>query len=191
MTYSVATHFNQLNWEKYGLNWLRKAKSEGLKGFIVGRSLTNEAQKKISSLGFEYIQNHLGLNFQLADLCGEHCLLTRCDVLPNVSLLEGKNVVCSVDQNINEIDLVWSLSNLNHRAKTILIIRDRIKDVYGGFFSARYILGSQKFWTNISEFEVFIHSQNGYLGGDVMRDELVLNLYFAFFKSIGVEAKND
>ena len=78
MTYSVATHFDQPTWDRFGANWLRTAKSQKLTGFIVGMNLSADAQVKILDFGFVYhpmILNRL----QISDLCDNCCLLTKFD----------------------------------------------------------------------------------------------------------------
>lgn len=193
MSYSVATHFDQSSWDKYGANWLRKAKSERLKGFVIGHNLNDETQTKISDAGFGCHPKRA--SFQLADLCGDRCLLTRFDSLPKGGLPEGNEVVGFIDPNMDVIDLVWSMSNLHNRAKAARFLQERIKTVHDGFFSTRYILGSKKFWADLAAFEGFIsqqrQAQNSYLEGIAMRDELVLNLYLAFFNSTKIGIENE
>lgn len=179
MAYKAASHFDQSNWDRYGLNWLRKAKSERLQGFVVEHGLNDESRQKISDMGFQVVSARY--RFQLDDLCGERCLLTDSQTLPRGGLSEEYDVVCPVIKT-EASDLVWPLVSIENRARTALLLQEKIKDVYGGYFSTRYILGSQKFWENFNAFEKFVSAQAGYLEGDVMRDELLLNLFLAFFK---------
>lgn len=173
MTYSVAAQFNQSTWDKFGSNWLRKAKAEKLKGFVIG-DLTGEAKSKISDLGFELLpKSNL--------TCLDRCLLTKFNVSPKSDLSEEFDALCPIDSAMEVVDLVWPVSNLQNRAKVAQFLQQKIKDVYGGFFSSKYILGSQKFWTNFLEVEAFIQ-QMDYID-KVVCDDLMLNLYFAFFNS--------
>lgn len=179
MAYKAAAHFDQSNWDRYGLNWLRKAKSERLQGFIINHNLNDETQQKISDMGFQVVP--ACYRFQLGDLCGERCLLTDSQTLPLGGLSEEYDVVCPVVKT-DASDLVWSLASIENRARTVLLLQEKIKDVYGGYFSPRYILGSRNFWESFSAFETFVSSQTGYLEGNLMREELLLNLFLAFFK---------
>ena len=157
MSYSVATHFDQSSWDKYGVNWLRKARSEKLNGFVIGHNLDDETQEKISDAGFGFYTKRD--RFQLSDLCGDRCLLTRFDAFPKGGLSEEKEFFGFIDPNIDAIDLVWSMSNLHNRVSAVRFLKEKIKSVYDGFFSTRYILGSQKFWADFSAFEVFVSKQ--------------------------------
>lgn len=55
MSYVVATYMNVDTWNKTGVNWLRKAKSAGLTGFIVGDGLPDDANEKSKELGFKIV----------------------------------------------------------------------------------------------------------------------------------------
>jgi len=47
MNYSAATCFDEKDWNKYGLNWLRAARSNSMTGFVVGIDLPEQAVAKI------------------------------------------------------------------------------------------------------------------------------------------------
>lgn len=178
MTYSVAAYFTQSDWDKSGLNWIRKLKLEKLKGFIIG-DLSEDTNKKISDLGLQLISN---------DNLGDdgHCLFVKSESFICSSLSEEFDVYCAMDKKLIPIDLVWSISNLNERVKSINLLK-KVFDNYNGLFSSKYVLGSKSFWKNYNSFKKYILSQD-YLDGSVMRDELMLNLYFGVFKpTLGFE----
>ena len=180
MTYSVATHFDQPTWDRFGVNWLRKAKSEKLTGFIVGMNLSDEAKIKILDFGFVYYPMVLN-RLQIPDLCNHCCLLTNFDEIPKAGLPEDADVVCSIDKSISALDIVSPIVNLPNRAKAVRLIQEKVEKIHGGILSTKYILGSVDFWAGFSGFQTYIRNQT-YLEDNFILDDLLFNLYLSFFK---------
>lgn len=177
MTYKVMTHFNQSTWDRYGMNWLRAAKLHNLKGSVVGLDLSEEAKSKIDSFGFSYVPHND--RERLQPPCEGNLLVTKADVLPD-KLLESHEVLCSV-ADFNVFDLVWSITSLKDRADVIRLLRDRV------IYSVNSVLGTESFWKEFAGFQDYIHSREGFLDGNVLKEELLFNLYLANFNpSVGV-----
>lgn len=186
MTYSVAAHFDQPTWDKFGVNWLRKAKIERLKGLIIGHNLSDDTQEKISTMGFEFVPFS-----EKEDLVGRgNCLLTNFDCQPKGDLPKNKDIVCAVDKTVDKtivfpprsvMDLVLPIQSLVVRARMIKLIQDKVEKVYGGILSEKYILGSEEFWTKFFAFKKYIRAKRDYLDNTGMQTQLFLNLYVAFF----------
>jgi hypothetical protein len=54
MNYIVSTFFDEEDWNKFGLNWVRNAKSASLDAIIIGKDLPEDAIAKIAELNFLY-----------------------------------------------------------------------------------------------------------------------------------------
>jgi len=50
MNYIASTFFDEEEWNKNGLNWVRHAKSASLNAIIIGKNLPDDAIEKINDL---------------------------------------------------------------------------------------------------------------------------------------------
>lgn len=176
MTYKVMTHFDQPAWDRYGLNWVRTAKLNNLKGSVVGLDLSEETQSKIASFGFSYIPYNNKQRLQPP--CDDTFLLTKADVLPVANLSEGYDVVCPA-ADFGIFDLVWSVAKLADRVNIIRLIGDQV-------YSPNFVLGTESFWRDFSNFQDYVNSRSGFLDGrflygNILREELLFNLYLTMF----------
>jgi hypothetical protein len=176
MTYSVATRFNQQTWDKFGLNWLRKAKLEKMRGFILG-DLSEEAKLKISDFGFSCFPD----NSKIGEICQERCLFVQYD-MPIPKDVSFGDVACSIEKT-SALEVVWPIRSLINRAKAANLVQNRIEKVYNGTLSSKYILGSSEFWRSFSGFQDYLLQQDY---ADYLNYDFLLNLHLSFFKSFRI-----
>ena len=89
MSYIAATYLDKDSWPKFGINWMRKAKSVGLTGFVIGEELPEESHQKTKDLGFEIVplEKKFGddrdrYHALVGALKGRRCLFTRPEIDP-------------------------------------------------------------------------------------------------------------
>lgn len=186
----VATYFDDQSWD---VNWLRKAKSASLTGFVIGKNLSEEAVLKIQELGFQSVSliskynNILDRHYTLvANLQkGQNCLF----VDPSVQLIEKEvesDVACCIDEKLNLLEVSMPVSNLQRRAEAFNLIREKIQNKHNGLFSPKCIYGTFEFWNQFLGFQNYLISQN-YIDRYDTCQELFLNLYLATNKNISWE----
>lgn len=198
MSYTAATWFDKDSWEKQGLNWVRKAKSAGVSGFIIGSDLPQEAHAKAKELGFtvvplitKYGDERDKFHTVLENLKGgQRCLLTRPDATVKGGLPETKDLICNRAKASDPFGIVSPIRNLNDRAKALKLLRDAVEKVYGATLSSKSVLGTRDFWAGYTGFLNYLYEKN-YLDRHA-NEELTLNLYVALAGSVSLEiAGND
>lgn len=187
MKYIAVTHFDKETWAKYGLNWLRKAKSEGLKGYILGTDLPEEAPAKANELGFTavpvvgptgaYLDRYHTLASVLKE--GQRCLLTWPTVLPKGGLSDARDVLCGTEKKLNVVEIVAPVKNLYNRAKVVRDIRDKIITTHHSLLSPRCVLGTWDFWNEFLGFQSYLYERDYVDLRLPYNEELLLNLYLA------------
>ena len=196
MNYLVSTFLDEESWEKFGLNWLRSAKSASLQALIIGKNLPEVAQQKIQELNYKFVpvENkfktdcnfHYTLSRNLEK--GQRCLWTRPDLLPKAGFETDADVTCSYS-NININDLVSPVINLYDRAAMIQSLQQNIEKIHGKYLSSNYMLGTSDFWNGLFGCRAYLF-ERGYLQGSGHSDDLVLNFFIVFANSFSVEVKN-
>jgi hypothetical protein len=197
MSYIAATYLDSSTWAA-GINWMRKAKSAGLTGFILGNYLPEEATAKAKELGFKLIPiiNKFGdgrdLHYTLAENIkkGQRCLFTYPDVAPKGGLSEARDATCSREKVLDSLEIATSVANLQNRANTVKLLREKVEGVYKGLLSPRYVLGTWDFWNGFAAFQNYLHEKK-YLDHRHAYNELVLNLYVALAGSVSLEIDHD
>lgn len=190
MSYIVATGFDQNAWDKYGLNWVRHAKSESLEAIIVGDGLSSPALDKINELGFQYLNVKSGFNIKcnfyytlLQKLQqGQRCLWTIPAILPRAQIETSVDLVCGISDFGAEY-LTSSVVNLYDRAAMIQSLNESIRQKHGGFLSSEYILGTYDFWNGFVGCQTYLHERQ-YIDANQTSDDLILNFFVAFANSI-------
>lgn len=196
MSYIAATHLTPGNWTA-GINWMRKAKSAGLTGFILG-DLSEEATAKAKELGFKVVpivKRHgdvRDLHNTLVDNLkkGQRCLFTYSDVSPKGGLSEARDVTCSREKVLDVLSVVIPINNLYDRAKTVKLFREKVENIHQGLLSPRYVLGTWDFWSGFAAFQNYLHDKN-YLDPGLAYNELTFNLYIALAGSVSLEIAHD
>jgi hypothetical protein len=190
----VATFFDEKSWDT---NWLRKAKSVNLSGFIIGKDLPEEAELKIKELGFQLIpliskyNNILDRHYVLAQNLakGQSCLF----VDPSVELFEKEyktDVACQVDDKMDLLQIVMPVANLHKRAEAFNLIRDKIQNKYNALLSPKCIFGTYDFWNGFFGFQSYMVSKN-YIDRHDTCQEFFLNLYLATIDNVSLEILNN
>jgi hypothetical protein len=183
MSYFVSTCFDQKSWN---LNWIRQAKSEGLKGFIIGDDLSHDLIKKSNDLGFDVIPIERDKHFTLAKFLkkDQFCLFTKSDIMPVSGLSVDSDFSCNRKQ-LNLLDYLYCIKNLQKRADSFKIIQEKIQNAEG-VFSSELILGSWKFWNGFSSFQNYMYDKDIF-DLTIINEDLILNLYLALSESITKE----
>ena len=198
MSYSVATYMSLDTWNKIGVDWLRKAKSVGFTGFVIGDNLPSVADTKAKELGFRIVPiiSKFGDEFDKYRTVaqelkkGQRCLLVDFNTSPKVGLSEAKEITCNKVDSSDLLDFVSIIRNLHDRAKAVESIRDKVVNVHQGLLSANNVLGTWDFWNSFSAFHDYLQDKN-YLDRLGSYDELVFNLYVALAESISLEISHD
>lgn len=198
MSYSVATYMTSDTWSKTGVDWLRKSKSAGLTGFVIGDNLPPEAEIKAKELGFRIVPiiskfgNELDKYRTVAKELnkGQRCLLVDFRISPKGGLSETREITCNKVDSFDLLDVVSIIRNLQDRAKAVELINDKIVNVYQGLLSANNVLGTWDFWNSFSAFHDYLQEKN-YLDRRESYNELVFNLYVALAESISLEITHD
>lgn len=195
MEYKVATYLNPETWTKHGLNWVRTAKSLGLKGDIVGTDLPQEAVDKIRQLGFDYIplvgsQRKVEVfdAFAVRIKPNERVLWCHPDIPP--SRMDGEaDVICG--GGISDVFVLTEcVLNLYDRAAMIDSLEDRILKKYNTLLSSRYILGTSDFWNGYVGCQRYMESRH-YFEPNATTEDLVLNFFVAFANTLTVKVNTD
>lgn len=197
MSYIAATYLDQNTWTT-GVNWMRKAKSAGLTGFVLGSRLSEEATAKAKELGFKVIPlavkygDGRDIHYNLANNLkkGQRCLFTYPDATPKGGIPEERDVTCSREKVLDAVEVVTPIANLHDRAKVVKLLRGKIETVYKGLLSPSYVLGTWDFWNGYTAFQNYLHDRN-YLDARLAYNELTLNLYIALAGSVSLEICND
>lgn len=198
MSYVVATYMNVDIWNKTGVNWLRKAKSAGLTGFIVGDNLPTDAEVKAKELGFKVVPVVSKFGDE-RDQCltvaetiqkGQRCLFVNYNITPKGGISEAREITCNRDESIDLLEMVSLIRNLHDRAKAVVLIREKIIDVHKGLLSTSSVLGTWDFWNSLSAFHDYLQEKN-YLDRRASYNELAFNLYVALAESISLEVCHD
>lgn len=197
MSYILSTYMNVDTWNKSGVDWMRKSKSSGFKGFIVGDNLPLEADLKAKELGFKLVpvvvefgdkrdQYKTVANEIKKD---ERCLFIDFDVIPKNNLPETKDLVCNTDDSIDLFQVIFSIRNLQDRAKSVELIQQKIIENYKFMLSAKSILGTWDFWNGFIVFQNYLQEKR-YLDARGSYD-LMLNLYVSLKDSVSIEVHHD
>jgi hypothetical protein len=198
MSYVVATYMDIDIWNKTGVNWLRKAKSAGLTGFIVGDNLPTDAEVKAKELGFKLVPVVSKFGDE-RDQCltvaetiqkGQRCLFVNYNITPKRGISEAREITCNRDESIDLLEMVSLIKNLHDRAKAVVLIREKIIDVHKGLLSTSSVLGTWDFWNSLSAFHDYLQEKN-YLDRRASYTELAFNLYVALAESISLEVCHD
>jgi len=198
MSYVVATYMNIDAWNKTGVNWLRKAKSAGLTGFIVGDGLPPEADIKAKELAFKVVPIIVKFGDErdkyrtVAEEIkkGQRCLFVNHNITPKGGLSEAREITCNRDESLDLLEVVSLIRNLQDRAKAVELIRDKIISVHQGLLSTKSVLGTWDFWNSLIAFYDYLQEIN-YLDRRASYNELAFNLYVALAESISLEVCND
>lgn len=190
MSYIISTYFEEELWNKTGMDWVRKSKSAGLKGFIIGKNIPEEATVKSKELGFTIVPILLTYGderdlFQtLLPLINKNqkCLFIDSKLTPSKDLAEDGDFTCNIDESIIAFDLVSPIKNLYNRAKVVRLLNEKIQDVYQGLLSSQSILGTWSFWNNFVAYQNYLHESN-YIDKYDSYD-LIFNLYIALYESL-------
>lgn len=193
MNYKVATCFSDDTWQAHGPSWLRHAKSAGLKGFLVGLGLSEDASRSVTEMGFEYIglpaqprmRADVFQSFAVKLEKGEFCLWTRPNAKPHAGLQTNMDVLVGTSKASVD-DLCQSVINLYDRVAMAASIEDRVVHTYGGVLSTEYILGSREFWVGFSGCHSYLGSKE-YIDQLLPCEDLVLNFFIAFANSFSIE----
>lgn len=181
MTYKVATYFDNSTWGKYGLNWVRYAKSSKLPSLVVGVDLPPEVGAKVTDLGATFVpmvkKSGVGLDKYAALLKNieGRCLFTQPDVLPRAGYSTGRDIFCGKESELACIDVVSPVKNIFERATTARVIYREVQKVHG-LLSAKYILGTYDFWAAYVGFQNYLWDR-GYLDQRPPYDELTFNFF--------------
>jgi len=195
MNYSAATCFDEKDWNKYGLNWLRAARSNSMTGFVVGIDLPEQAVAKIGELNFTHLPIVRKYNFK-CDLFytllqaldrDSFCLWTENNLLPRHDL-EPKFDACCQLSEYTAYAITSPVINLHDRAAMISSLEEQIQKVHGSMLSTRYILGSYNFWNGFLGCQSYLY-QKQYLDSNMPCDDLILNFFMAFANSVSLEIK--
>jgi hypothetical protein len=194
----ITTYFDKDSWPKKGVDWLRRAKSAALQGFVIGNQLPPEAEAKAKSLGFSVVPVIEKFNDERDIYCtiaetlekGQRCLFINSDLSPRGGLSEEKDVNCSLDSTLDLIDIVSSIKSLKQRAKAVRVIQKKVESIHKGLLSTKYILGTWEFWNGFAAFNSYLQEKS-YLDRRTACDELAFNLYIALTDSITTEISHD
>ena len=193
MSYIAVTHLNKDTWAK-GINWMRKAKSVGLTGFVIGSELPEEAEAKTKELGFRVVPAVTGqsLHSVLADNIkkGQRCLFSTCESSPKGGLSEARDATCNREKSLEAMEIVSPIRNLQNRAKSVWLLRDKIEKVHKGLLSSQQVLGTWDFWCGLAAFQNYLYQKN-YLDRGTADSTLILNLYVALAESVSLEIDDD
>jgi len=198
MSYVVATYMNVDTWNKTGVNWLRKAKSAGLTGFIAGDNLPTDADSKAKELGFKVVPVIVKFGDDrdqyrtVAETVqkGQRCLFVNSNTAPKGGISEAREIACNRDESLDLLEMAALIRNLHDRAKAVELIREKIIDVHKGLLSTSSVLGTWDFWNSLSSFHDYLQEKN-YLDRRAAYNELVFNLYVALAESISLEVCYD
>jgi hypothetical protein len=189
MSYIVATYMDIDAWNKTGVNWLRKAKSAGLTGFVIGNNLPSEAVAKAKELGFEIypIVNERDKFQVIVENIqkDQRCLLVNSDVTPKADLPETKEVTCYKDESLDLFDILIPVKNLQDRSKSYSLLLNEIINVHEGLLSCNCILGTWEFWNSFNSFHNYLQERNS-IDKQSSYGDLALNLHIAL-NSISLE----
>ena len=190
MNYKLVTHFDLQNWNEFGEKWIDFSKENNLKCVFFGLNLTPEIRSKIIDAGIEF-RNVKDASSRLKDIAdlGENCLVTRMNVFPKVDFsFKADEFICGfTDRSI--FDILAPINNIKRRAKTLLILEERIK--FERFLSSNWIFGNSDFWRDFSDFQNHISSIQGndfqpFLDISQNCDDLFINMYASFFSTFKV-----
>lgn len=195
MNQKVATYLNPETWTKYGLNWIRTAKSLGLAGTVVGSDLPTEAVDKIRQLGLDHVSvSGTQRKVDVFDVFiskmkpDERVLWCHPDILP--SRMNGTaDVVCGGGLT-DVMSLTECVLNLYDRAAMIDSLEERILKKYNTLLNSRYILGTSDFWNGYVGCQQYMLSRH-YFDPVAATEDLVLNFFVAFATTLTVEVKTD
>jgi len=121
---------------------------------------------------------------------GQRCLFTFIDATPKGGLSEARDVTCSREKTLGATEIVTPIANLQNRAKTVKLLRDKVETPYKGLLSPKYVLGTWDFWNGFAAFQNYLHDRN-YLDARLAYNELTFNLYIALAGSISLEICDD
>jgi hypothetical protein len=196
MNYIVSTFFDEEDWNKFGLNWVRNAKSASLDAIIIGKDLPEDAIAKIAELNFLYFpvldkfkKNCNAMHTLVCNLPkNSRCLWTKPEILPKAGIIGEADLICGLSESpISKI--VSSVINLYDRAAMIESLSQHIESVHNKYLSANYMLGTTDFWNGFFGCKSYLH-ERGYLVENSEDDDLVLNFFVAFAHSFSVEIKD-
>jgi hypothetical protein len=195
MSYVVATSFNLESWDKYGLNWLRQAKSCSLNGYIIGVDISEQAIKKIQELEFVYLpmeEKHRVRGDVFTTLAKnlpreKRCLWTNPYILPKPNIETKADLLCGTE-DVSAESLTVSVYNLYDRAAMIESLNEKIKSEHKAFLSSEYMLGTYDFWNGFSSCQNYLYDKE-YLDTTIFADDLILNFFVAFANSLSVEIR--
>ena len=195
MSYIAASGFDAATWERFGLNWVRHAKSESLDAIIVGNQIPASAVDKIGELGFIHLPIAPRFNLKhnafwtlLQSLQkGQRCLWTAPSLLPRAGIEAKSDLVCGLS-DLNAEYLTSSVVNLYDRAAMIKSLNDSVLSRHGAFLSCDYVLGTFDFWNGFVGCQTYLHEKR-YIDAAATSDDLVLNFFVAFANHISCETQ--
>jgi hypothetical protein len=185
-------------WNKSGIDWMRKSKSAGFNGFIITDNFPLEADLKAKELGFKLVpivaefgdkrDQYKTVAKQIKK--GDRCLFVDFDVIPKNNLSETKDLVCSTDDSLDLFEVIFSIRNLQDRAKAVELIQEKIIKTHKFMLSAKSILGTWDFWNGFSGFQNYLKDKT-YLDPRGSYDDLMLNIYVSLKDSVSIEVHHD
>lgn len=196
MNYIASTFFDEEKWDRFGLNWIRSAKSASLEALIIGSNLPESAQIKIKEYNYKLVpvenkfKTDCNFHYTLVKSLqkGQRCLWTKPDLLPKAGFETDADIFCShSDISIN--DLVSPVINLYDRAAMVVSLQNNLEKKYGKYLSSNFMLGTSDFWNGIFGCRAYLF-EKGYLQGSGHSDDLVLNFFVVFANSFSLEVKN-
>lgn len=195
MSYVASTFFDADTWNKFGLNWVRSAKSASLDCLIIGDELPEEAISKINELKFRHVpiikkfKNKCNIEYTLIQNLDKNtrCLWTKPEILPKSGIVTNSDLVCGYT-NLVVQDLASAVINLYDRAAMIESLNEQIQKVHGRFLSSDFMLGTYDFWNGFFGCKAYLFGKK-YLENNGQIDDLVLNFFVAFANSLSLEIK--
>lgn len=192
MNIVTCVYFNENNWDKFGVNWLRKSKSNSKNTLIIGKNLSVEAENKCIELGFEFSKLESNFNDDRDIIVAMSKIVTKdkkylllsqgFEFDLNYEIYDKKDLIC-LSSLIELMNLVLPIQSLANRAKVVNLLSNK-----KSLASSDFILGSYDFWKKIDNFQEYLSQVNYF--GSVVNLELLLNLYIAIVNSSNIEVIN-
>ena len=196
MNYIASTFFDEEEWNKNGLNWVRHAKSASLNAIIIGKNLPDDAIEKINELNFTYVpliekfktDNNVMYTLVHSLPKASRCLWTNPDVTPKAGLETQADLLCGTTKT-SVYQIAESVVNLHDRAAMIESLRENIYKTHNCYLSSSYMLGTTDFYYGFAGCRAYLFGK-GYLNGNKYSNDLVLNFFVAFVNSYSVEVRD-
>ena len=138
MNYIASTFFDADSWSKFGLNWVRSAKSASLETIVIGDDLSEDVIAKIKELNYRYVsvikkfKTDCNVMYTLVQNLDKNsrCLWTKPDILPKSGLETNCDLLCGYS-NQSVQDLADPVVNLYDRAAMIESLREQVGKKHG------------------------------------------------------------